>query len=526
MQGGQLLLEEPMRLSSVLTASKPNFLSSLTKIVGTLGPQSRSVEVIETCLKAGMSVARFDFSWLDAEYHQETLNNLKTAVKRAKKLCAVMLDTVGPELKVCNKSGNPIALKEDDYVTLTPDLSIEPSTDVLPVNYSDLSETVKKGDTIFIGQYLFTGSETTSVWLEVVDTNGQDVNCLIKNSATLAGFIFTMHVSQVHINLPTLTDYDKQVISTWGAYNNVDFVSLSYTRHAEDVRELRAFLANHSLQQTQIFAKVENVEGLRHFDEILNEADGIIISRGNLGIDLPPEKVFLFQKSAVYKCNMAGKLAIVTRVVDSMTDNLRPTRAEATDVANAVLDGTDGILLGAETLRGLYPVETIKTVGRICAEAEIVYNQALIFKRTSKFVGEPMSHVESVASSAVQTAIKVKAAVIVVFTSSGRAARLIAKYRPTMPVLAIIIPRLSTNSLKWSFSGTSQAKQCLALRGVYPILGNPSTVAGPAGSSDDSGLAIAMQHGKAIGMVKPHDRVVIFQKVGDSSVAKIIELHE
>ncbi|XXG39337.1 hypothetical protein AAC387_Pa01g0324 [Persea americana] len=523
MQGGRMMIEEPIRLVSVLTPTKSTFSMSLTKIVGTLGPKSRSVEAIEECLMAGMSVARFDFSWLNDEYHQETLDNLRKAVKSCKKLCAVMLDTVGPELQVFNKTGNPIELEADDLVTITPDISREPSADVLPINYSGLAKAVKNGDTIFVGQYLFTGSETTSVWLEVLETKGSDVICLVKNSATLAGFIFTMHVSQVHISLPTLTDTDKKVISTWGSRNNVDFVSLSYTRHVEDVRELRGFLKTHNLQETQIFAKVETVEGLMHFDEILQEADGIILSRGNLGIDLPSEKVFLFQRSAVHKCNLAGKPAIITRVVDSMTNNLRPTRAEATDVANAVLDGTDGILLGAETLRGLYPVETIKTVGRICAEAESVYNQPLNFKRIAKNVGEPMSHAESVASSAVRAAIKVNAAVIVVFTSSGRAARLVAKYRPTVPVLAVVIPRLRTTALKWSFSGTSQARQCLAVRGIYPILANPN-VASSAASDEESGLTLALNHAKSVGLVKPNDRVVVFQKVGDSSVVKIIEL--
>ncbi|XP_077213699.1 pyruvate kinase 2, cytosolic-like [Tasmannia lanceolata] len=523
MQGGQMVVEEPVRLVSVLTPTMPSFVPSLTKIVGTLGPKSRSVEVIEECLKAGMSVARFDFSWSNDDYHQETLDKLRIAVKNVKKLCAVMLDTVGPEIQVCNTSGDPIELKADAQVTLTPDLSQEPSAEVLPINYAELAEAVKKGDTIFLGQYLFTGSETTSVWLEVLEKNGRDVICLVKNSATLAGFIFTMHASQVRINLPTLTEVDKKVISTWGSRNNIDFISLSYTRHVEDVRELRAFLKKQNLHDTQIFAKVENVEGLKHFDEILQEADGIILSRGNLGIDLPPEKVFLFQKSAIHKCNMAGKPAIITRVVDSMTDNLRPTRAEATDVANAVLDGTDGILLGAETLRGLYPVETIKTVGRICAEAENVYNHSLHFKRIVNHVGEPMSHAESVASSAVRAAIKVKAAVIVVFTSSGRAARLIAKYRPTVPVLAVVIPRLKTNSLKWTFSGTSQARQCLAVRGIYPILANPN-VATVVGSNEESGLKLALNHAKMVGLVKPSDQVVVFQKVGESSVVKIIEL--
>ncbi|KAH7680556.1 Pyruvate kinase protein [Dioscorea alata] len=463
MHSTHLLLEEPIRMASILEPSKPSFFPAMTKIVGTLGPKSRSVEVISSCLKAGMSVARFDFSWGDIDYHQETLENLKLAVKSTKKLCAVMLDTVGPELQVLNKSERAISLEAEAFVTLTPDQEKEASSELLPINFSGLSKAVKTGDTIFIGQYLFTGSETTSVWLEVTELKGDDVVCVIKNTATLAGSLFTLHISQIRIDLPTLSDADKDVICKWGVKNNIDFLSLSYTRHAEDVRQAREFLSKlGDLHQTQIFAKIENIEGLTHFDEILQEADGIILSRGNLGIDLPPEKVFLFQKAAVYKCNMAGKPAVVTRVVDSMTDNLRPTRAEATDVANAVLDGSDAILLGAETLRGLYPVETISIVGKICAEAEKVFNQDLYFKKTVKYVGEPMTHLESIASSAVRAAIKVKASVIIVFTSSGRAARLIAKYRPTMPVLSVVIPRLKTNQLRWSFTGAFEVLSLIA----------------------------------------------------------------
>ncbi|KAG8648624.1 pyruvate kinase 1, cytosolic isoform X2 [Manihot esculenta] len=483
MHSSHLLLEEPIRMASILEPSKASFFPAMTKIVGTLGPKSRSVEVISACLKAGMSVARFDFSWGGPEYHQETLENLKAAVKVTKKLCAVMLDTVGPELQVVNKSETAISLLADGLVVLTPDQKREASSEVLPINFDGLSKAVKPGDTIFVGQYLFTGSETTSVWLEV--------------------------------------------ISTWGVQNKIDFLSLSYTRHAEDVRQAREYLSKlGDLYQTQIFAKIENAEGLTHFDEILQEADGIILSRGNLGIDLPPEKVFLFQKAALYKCNMAGKPAVVTRVVDSMTDNLRPTRAEATDVANAVLDGSDAILLGAETLRGLYPVETISTVGRICAEAEKVFNQDLYFKKTVKYVGEPMTHLESIASSAVRAAIKVKASVIICFTSSGRAARLIAKYRPTMPVLSVVIPRLKTNQLRWNFSGAFEARQSLIVRGLFPMLADPRHPAESTSATNESVLKVALDHGKASGVIKSHDRVVVCQKVGDASVVKIIELED
>ncbi|XP_019192281.1 PREDICTED: pyruvate kinase 1, cytosolic-like isoform X3 [Ipomoea nil] len=427
--------------------------------------------------------ARFDFSWGDPEFHQETLENLKVAVKKTKKLCAVMLDTGGPELQVINKSNHPISLEADTLLVLTPDVEKEATPNLLPINFNGLAKSVKTGDTIFIGQYLFTGKETTSVWLEV--------------------------------------------ISTWGVRNSIDFLSLSYTRHAEDVRHARDFLSKlGDLSQTQIFAKIENVEGLTHLDEILQEADGIIFGRGNLGIDLPPEKVFLHQKVTLFKCNMAGKPAVVTRVVDTMTDNLRPTRAEATDVANAVLDGCDAILLGAETLRGLYPVETISVVGKICSEAEKVFNQDFYFKKTVKHVGEPMSHLESIASSAVRAAIKVKASVIICFTSSGRAARLIAKYRPTMPVLSVVIPQLKSNQLHWTFSGAFEARQSLIVRGIFPMLADPRHPADPTNATNESVLKVALDHGKALGVIKPHDRVVVFQKVGDSSVVKIIELED
>jgi pyruvate kinase len=363
--------------------------------------------------------------------------------------------------------------------------------------------------------------------LEVSELSKDDVICKVKNTATLSDSLYTLHVSQMRINLPTLTDLDKEIITKWGVRNNIDFLLLSYTRDAEDVRHAREFLSKlGDLRQTQIFAKIENAEGLHHFDEILQEADGIIFSRGNLGLDLPPEKVFLFQKLALYKCNMAGKPAVVTRVVDSMVGNLRPTRAEATDVANAVLDGSDAILLGAETLRGLYPVETISTVGKICAEAEKVFNQDLYFKKTVKYVGEPMSHLESIASSAVRAAIKVKASVIIVFTSSGRAARLIAKYRPTMPVLSVVIPRLKTNQLHWSFTGAFEARQSLVVRGLFPMLADPRHPAESTNATNESVLKVALDHGKASGVIKSHDRVVVCQKVGDSSVVKIIELED
>ncbi|CAM8973398.1 unnamed protein product [Rhodiola kirilowii] len=527
MHVNHLLLEEPIRMVSILEPAKSSFYPALTKIVGTLGPKSRSVDVISSCLKSGMSVARFDFSWGSPDYHSETLENLKLAMNKTKQPCGLMLDTRGPELQVVNKSESCISLVADGTVVLTPDQEQMASSELLPVSFRGLAKAVTKGDTIFVGQYLFTGSETTSVWLEVDEVKDEDVVCTIKNSATLAGALFTLHVAQVRIEMPTLSDADKEFISTWGTQHKIDFLSLSYTREAEDVRRARDFLSKlGDLSKTKILAKIENVEGLTHFDEILQEADGIILSRGNLGVDLPPEKVFLFQKDALYKCNMVGKPAVVTRVVDSMTDNLRPTRAEATDVANAVLDGSDAILLGAETFRGLYPVEAISTVSKICAEAEKVFNQELYFKQAMKYVGEPMSHLESITSSAVRAAVKVNASVIICFTTSGRAARLIAKYRPPMPVLSVIVTRSKSTEVDYSSSGAFEARQSLIVRALFPLLAGPRDPDESEYESDESVLKIATEYGMASGVLKSRDRVVVCQKIGDTSVVKIIELND
>ncbi|GBG64977.1 hypothetical protein CBR_g48726 [Chara braunii] len=530
MQATRLLLEEPVRLSTILTKTVEDpataHVQALTKIIGTLGPESRDVETIENLLRAGMTVARFDFSWGTEEYHQETLENLKKAIRKTKRLCAVMLDTIGAELQIRNRSEKPIALRAGEKVVLTTERpGVEATAEVLPINSANFSKTMNVGDTIFLGQYLFTGSETTSVWLTVDKVADDEVVCIPKNSATLTGALFTVHAAKAQMAIPTLTERDLQILGTWGRRNAVDFISLSYTRSADDVRECKAQLEKMGeLRQTQVFAKIETVQGLLNFDEILKVSDGIVLSRGNLGIDIPPEKVFLFQKMALYKCNMAGKPAVVTRVVDTMTETPRPTRAEATDVANAVLDGADAIMLGAETLRGRYPVITVKTVRRIAGEAERVFNQEEHFKKAVKYVGDPMTQLEAIASSAVRSAMKVGACVIIVFSSSGRAARLIAKYRPSMPVLVVVIPKLSTSNLRWTFTGAFQARQCLIMRGLFPMLADPRHPAENVSSTNESILKVALDYGKAAHIIKTRDRVVVCQKLGDSCVVKIIEL--
>ncbi|GJP43859.1 hypothetical protein CLOM_g3264 [Closterium sp. NIES-68] len=527
--GRNLLLEEPIRLASILESSLHHraAVPSLTKVVGTVGGRSRSVEALEALLRAGMTVARFDFSHGGADYQQHTLDNLRAAMRRTKKLCAVMLDTVGAELMIANPGGAPIALAAGHDITLSPSCCTA-SASCLPISFHGLAQAVRAGDEIFVGQYLFTGTETTSVWLQVQEARGADVVCSIRNSTTLAGPFFTAHAARVRIDIPTLTAMDRQHIATWGRRNNVDIISLSFTRHPDDVAQARALLRSlGDLEQTQIYAKIENMQGLQHVEGILEAADGIILSRGNLGIDLPPEKVFGVQKRALALCNLAGKPAVITRVVDSMVDAPRPTRAEATDVANAVLDGADALLLGAETLRGLYPAATVETVGHICAQAERVFNHAAYFKSTLKAVPDPMSHLETICASAVRTAEKVRAAALVVFTSSGHTARLVCKYKPSMPVLALMVPRVSTNQLSWHLVGPFQAHQCLAVRGLFPILADVMSRGGSAGSStwapEEALLQLALERGQAMGVVRARDRVIVVQKLRDAFAVRIVE---
>lgn len=518
------------KLSSILQPAVKK-ANAACKVVGTLGPQSRDIKTLEELLEAGMTVARLDFSWGSEAYHQQTLDNLKIACANTRKMCAVMLDTRGPEVMVNKPADKDIPLEADQLIELTTDETVPPSSSVLPVSYDGLPRVLKAGDTLFIGGYLATGSETSSVFLDVVETTATSVTCKCKNSATLSGSMLTVHLENISTQIPVLTQEDVSFICGWGKRNNIDFLSLSYTTCAADVREARRVLDLAGLRETHIMAKVESRAGLMNIQEIVDAADGIILSRGNLGIDLPPEKVFLVQKLVVGKCADKGKPVVITRVMDSMVDAPRPTRAEATDVANAVLDGCDGFLLGAETLRGQFPVDTVKVVLSIAQEAEAVFNQGRWQKGLNDRAGGKhirYGHVESLASSAVQCAERVAASLIVVFTQTGRAARLVAKYRPGVPIMCVVVPRLFTDSLRWQFSGLAQARQALIVRGLMPTLADPKNSFASlheAGGERVAGdmLGSVIHRAGRMGLISPGDRVVVVQRLGETAVVKIVD---
>jgi pyruvate kinase len=504
----------------------------LTKVICTLGVKSRTVPELVALLEAGMNVARFDFSWGSMAYHTKTLANLREAMKQTKILCATMVDTRGSEIGVqlapedvtsfdAAAPKSQLVLEQGSRVTLTTDLSVAPSAAFLPVNNPDLVNFVSPGDDVFVGQYLFTGSESSSVYLKVdeVDVRSGSVHCTCKNSAKLSGVLLTVQVSNKGDDLPCLSAWDERVIREWLVPNRVDFISLSYCPDAQSVNECRAILADAGAANVGVVAKVERLKALRNIDEIIAAADGVVLSRGNLGLDMPPEKVFLSQKMVLFKCNQAGKPAVVTRVVDTMTDTPRPTRAEATDVANAVLDGADAIMLGAETLRGDFAAEAVEVVRRICRQAEKVFDHEGYYQQqlpASRVSAGMITQSEALASSAVRAASKVSAAMIVVFTRTGRTARLVSKYRPNMPVVSLVIPRIEQNSIRWILRGEQAARRGLLNRGVVPLLANPTN------SDMHALLRVVFDYAKKNETLETGDRVVVIQKVGTTSVVKVV----
>lgn len=611
-------------LSSILEPEGPEEASKFTgtKIIGTIGPSSRSVECLVEMLKEGMTAARIDLTWGPLEFHKKTLENLSIAMTKARRLCAIVVDILGREIMVRRqieygedgwpKHGCPLKVTEGEQVILTTREDAVCEGTLLPVTYQDMHTMCEKGDLIYLGRYLVCGADVASLYLEVIEVNGQDIICEAKNTAELDGLTTVFHVERsddtllnLQSELPLFSDYDKECLVALAQKYEIDFLLLSYTRHGDDVKEARRFLDSIGLVNTKVLAKIETRQSLLNFTTILPEADGVVLSRGNLGLDVLPEKMALVQKTLIQSCNLVGKPSCITRVVDTMVNTPRPTRAEATDIANTVLDGVDSFLTGAETLRGIHPVEVVRTIARISRQAEMVFDfpshyehlmdtvmtmakgvadeenpeeemspgsgtsplsssldlpsmpQATLgrvkhntsysslnaavkamgkFGHSSRSVvdltamkGKPngvcysglpyLSKLESLASSAVRAADKVQADMIVVYTNTGKTAQLVAKYRPPMPIVTLVVPRLVSNGLSWTLEGRATARQCQLTRGLLPMLATPA----PNG---DAVLEAAIVGAAREGFVRPGGHVVCVQQVHEDFCVKIMSLDE
>lgn len=267
--------------------------------------------------------------------------------------------------------------------------------------------------------------------------------------------------------------------------------------------------------------KVENQEGVLNFDEILRETDAFMVARGDLGMEIPIEKIFLAQKMMIYKCNLAGKPVVTaTQMLESMIKSPRPTRAEATDVANAVLDGTDCVMLSGESAAGAYPEIAVKTMAKICIEAESSLDYNTIFKEMIRATPLPMSTLESLASSAVRTANKAKAKLIIVLTRGGTTAKLVAKYRPAVPILSVVVPVFTSDTFNWSCSDESPARHSLIYRGLIPVLAEGSAKATDSESTEEI-IESALKAATEKGLCNHGDAVVALHRIGAASVIKI-----
>ncbi|MCL7026190.1 hypothetical protein MKW94_018667 [Papaver nudicaule] len=485
-----------------------------TKIVCTLGPASRSVEMISKLLKAGMNVARFNFSHGSHEYHQETLDNLRIAMQKTEIMCAVMLDTKGPEIRTgFLVDEKPVQLKEGQEITISTDYDLKGDGKTITMSYKKLPVDLKPGNVILCAD------GTITLTVVSCDVGAGTVKCRCENTAVL-GERKNVNLPGIVVDLPTLTEKDKEDIMLWGVPNKIDMIALSFVRKGSDLVNVRTLLGPHS-KSIQLMSKVENQEGVVNFDEILRETDSFMVARGDLGMEIPVEKIFLAQKMMIYKCNLLGKPVVTaTQMLESMIKSPRPTRAEATDVANAVLDGTDCVMLSGESAAGLYPELAVKIMARICIEAESSLDYNAIFKEMIRSTPLPMSPLESLASSAVRTANKARATLIVVMTRGGTTAKLVAKYRPAVPILNVVVPVLTTDSFNWTCSDETPARQSLCYRGLIPLLAEGSAKATDTESTEVI-LEAALKSAIKRNLCKPGDAIVALHRIGGASVIKI-----
>lgn len=396
-----------------------------TKMIFTIGPTSESEEMLSELIKAGMNAARLNFSHGDHEEHGNRIELIKKLRTKHNNPIAIVLDTKGPEIRT-KDFAEKVELKEGSRFTIYCGEDVLGDATKCSVTYDNLYKDVKPGNTILIDDGL--------VGLTVEEIEENKVHCIVANN----GFVSSkkgINVPNVSIKLPALTEKDKSDL-IFGCEQEVDMVAASFIRKASDVLAIRKVLEQNGGSDIQIFSKIENQEGVDNIDEIIKFSDGIMVARGDMGVEIPIERVPVVQKMIIEKCNKAGKPVITaTQMLDSMMRNPRPTRAEASDVANAIFDGTDAVMLSGESANGKYPIEAAKTMARIAmaAEAQIDYEAAL-----NKRKENALSNVANAISLATcTTARELNVSAIITATQTGSTARMVSKYKPECPIIAV-----------------------------------------------------------------------------------------
>ena len=394
-----------------------------TKIVCTVGPGTDKPGVLENMMRAGMNVARFNFSHGTHDEQLERMQMVRDAAMVVNKPIALMLDTKGPEVRLGLFKDGKVFLKAGQNFTLTTD-DVEGSVEISSVNHKGLVKDVSVGDTILLADGLVT--------LHIDKIEGNNIITTVVNSGEI-GNRKRVAVPGVALSLPPVSEQDEEDLR-FGCRQGIDFVAASFMQRGKDVVAIRRILESEQ-KDVKIIAKIENAEGVKNIDEILDVADGLMVARGDLGVEIPAEEVPVLQKMMIEKCNHLGKPVITaTQMLESMIQNPRPTRAEASDVANAILDGTDAIMLSGETANGAYPVEAVETMTRIAEVTE----QSVIYDHQSRTQGgDDLTTTDAVCLASVRIARDLRAAAILTCTESGHTAISVARHRPNCKIIAV-----------------------------------------------------------------------------------------
>ncbi|MEW6213766.1 MAG: pyruvate kinase [Nitrospirota bacterium] len=396
------------------------------KIVCTIGPSSANKDSIFSLIKTGMDVARLNFSHGDHNTHKKVIELIREGSRKYSRPIAILQDLQGIKIRVGHIEGGAVELKKGRALLLMPGEGIGNQEKIF-ISYPAILKDIKRGDSILLDDGL--------IQLYAL---GRTENAL-KTKVVEGGILRDrkgVNLPGVKISTPAFTEKDEKDL-LFGINMDVDYVAISFVRDARDIRTVKKWLKNRG-QQIPLIAKIEKPEALRNIEEILSEVDGIMVARGDLGVEVPPEEVPLIQKGLIDEANKNGKIVITaTQMLESMTEHLRPTRAETTDVANAVIDGTDALMLSAETATGGYPVESLKMMDRIIMYTERQYLRVTRNALHVTYQGLRFTDfAEATADAACRAAEDIKAKVLVAFTQSGFTARLLSKFRPTVPIIA------------------------------------------------------------------------------------------
>ena len=469
-------------------------LTKKTKIICTMGPATDDDEVLKDLMRSGMDIARLNFSHGD---HEEQLGRIKRIKKFREELnlpIAILLDTKGPEIRTgLLETDDDVELVTGQEYTLTT-RDIKGNNEITSITYAELPQDVEAGNTILIDDGL--------IELKVKEIkDGTDIVCDVINGGLL-GSRKGVNVPNVRVNLPSITEKDKADIE-FGLENGIDFIAASFIRNAEAVEEIKDIIGAHNMH-VGVISKIENMEGVENIDAIIDASAGIMVARGDLGVEIPAEDVPLIQKELINKCRAAGKIVITaTQMLDSMQENPRPTRAEVSDVANAIYDGTDAIMLSGESAQGKYPVEAVTVMAKVAAKMDPLVNVKRIMDK------DDITITSAVARGTADVSEELGAKVIVVATQSGRAARDMRRYFPAATILAI------TNDEK-------TANQLVISRGVVPYYDNNVETL-------DSFFELAEKVSVELGLAQSGDVVVatcgekVFE-VGTTNSVKVIKV--